>query len=245
VSGDFFQFDSAFVTNGTTGNWIDRLNARYRLIIEPYRYLFNHRRILDLGAHDGRWMHAALSAGATHVTGVEGRIDNAKRCTANLTEIGYSSSCFDVLVENIEGQGTWYSQHYNLALVLGLLYHVASPIELFRRIARTGVDTIVIDTAITNDSSPSLRLVTESKMVEGNGVDDLNHKSVVLVCHPSQTAIEMALRHFGFSVKKVDLAIGGIYPTTDSVASRTLKLSKENPLQDYEQGLRAIFIASR
>jgi hypothetical protein len=66
-----------------------------------------------------------------------------------------------------------------------------------------------------------------------------------LVCHPSQTAIEMALRHFGFSVKKVDLAIGGIYPTTDSVASRTLKLSKENPLQDYEQGLRAIFIASR
>ncbi len=59
-----------------------RLNARYNALIKRHRDILAGTRVLDLGAHDGRWTFAALKGGAAHVVGVEGRaylVHNAKR----------------------------------------------------------------------------------------------------------------------------------------------------------------------
>src|SRR5690349_21097322 len=56
-------------------NDLNRLNARFKVFMEPFKADFSGSRVLDLASHDGRWSYAALALGAAHVTGIEARPD--------------------------------------------------------------------------------------------------------------------------------------------------------------------------
>jgi len=73
ASGNFFDRFPRLRTTSTTDVRGERLEYRYRALIERNGELIRGKRVLDLGSHDGRWMLAALDAGARHVVGIEGR----------------------------------------------------------------------------------------------------------------------------------------------------------------------------
>ena len=68
----FFDHYPAFYTSPVSAN-PNRLHQRYRAIIESNRDALTGAKVLDVGAHDGRWAFAALHAGAKHVTMIEPR----------------------------------------------------------------------------------------------------------------------------------------------------------------------------
>jgi hypothetical protein len=242
---DFFGTDSVFIKNGTTGNWPARLNARYNAIIKKNGDVIQGKRVLDVGCHDGRWMHALLSAGAKHVTGVEGRAAFSEKCATNLLRLGHAHDGFDILTENVAKDGNWCSRSYDTAFVLGILYHVHSPIDLLRRVAETGPMTIIVDTAISLDPYPSLRMYLKPSNAPGHGISDTGEEDEMLVLHPSRSAVELVLTHLGYIVEVDKVGAehleGGV-----SVGNTTLPLlSQSNPLGDYILGKRLIFIARR
>lgn len=216
----FFEANSPFVVDATTGGNIDRLNARYDAIITPHVHLFDGKRVLDIGCHDGRWMHALLSANAAHVTGVEGRYINVHRCAGNLHELGYLPDRFELLHEDVEQSGVWSSRSYDVVMMLGVLYHVLSPLEMLRRAAKTGASTIIVDTAISLDNQATVQLVRESTVPLGNGLTEL-------VSHPSSKAISLTLEFFGYDVSWRQI-------------SKTC-----STLADYKAGKRVIVVARK
>src|SRR5918993_4504345 len=68
----FFDDYPAFCGTGRTAAIPRRLNLRHRAIIEANQDILARARVLDLASHDGRWSFAALEAGATQRSGVEG-----------------------------------------------------------------------------------------------------------------------------------------------------------------------------
>jgi len=69
----FFDDNPEFLETSTTASSKRRLNLRHIGIIEENEEILRGSSVVDIASHDGRWSYAALHAGATHVTGVEGR----------------------------------------------------------------------------------------------------------------------------------------------------------------------------
>lgn len=70
----FFDDHPEFLETSSTAAGKDRLNLRHVAIIEEHCKILSGSRVLDIASHDGRWSFAALQAGATHVTGIEGAV---------------------------------------------------------------------------------------------------------------------------------------------------------------------------
>src|SRR5262249_52560988 len=77
-----------------TGLVPERLNKRYRVLIDNNRDLIVGKRILDLASHDGRWSLAALDLQAAHVTGIEARAHLVENAQANCLAYGIDRGRF-------------------------------------------------------------------------------------------------------------------------------------------------------
>src|SRR5262245_59038456 len=83
-----------------------RLFERHKRILTPNLQWIRGKPILRLASNNGRWVWAALNAGAAFVTGVEGRDDCVVDAKRNLMELGFQdrsrmvcSDIFDFLFQ--------------------------------------------------------------------------------------------------------------------------------------------------
>ena len=65
----FFNFLQSLPPYDDNETTIHRLDQRHKLIIEPFGPQINGARVLDVGAHDGRWSFALAHAGAARSGG--------------------------------------------------------------------------------------------------------------------------------------------------------------------------------
>src|SRR5579863_7632854 len=72
-SNGFFDSYPRFFSTSDTAAAPDRLNQRYRALIQSNAGIISGRRVLDIASHDGRWSLAAHKASAEHVLGIEAR----------------------------------------------------------------------------------------------------------------------------------------------------------------------------
>ena len=108
-------------------------------------------RVLDLGCNAGFWSLHAIEAGADFVCGVDVRethIDQANLVFAakGVEPARYRFEQGNIFEHTIGG-------HFDVVLCLGLMEHIAKPVELFELIGRVGAEIVVIDTALSRNRS--------------------------------------------------------------------------------------------
>jgi tRNA (mo5U34)-methyltransferase len=168
-----YSFDLDGVITPTFGERIvNRHEQRRRIGFEPLVKVaggtLSGMRVLDLASNSGYWSLAALDAGADFVLGVEGRqlhldqaqlvfehkrIDPDRYRFERANVFGYDYGAFDVV------------------LCLGLMYHVAKPMELFEIFDRVGAKLVLIDTTVNLIPVPAFRVARESIDDPRNALD--------------------------------------------------------------------------
>jgi len=182
------------VTPGTKAGIVNRTEQRRRYFFEPLLGLTGGTlaglRVLDLASNAGYWSLQAIEAGADFVLGVEGRqmhVDQAK-LVFEAKEVDPDRYRFDL--GNIFDYP--FSEHFDIVLCLGLLYHVSKPMELFEVMANTGAELLVIDTGVTPSRQPVFRLFSEPSSDPRNALD------YELVMRPSRSAVVQMAAQFGY-----------------------------------------------
>src|SRR4051794_37170689 len=90
----FFNRHPEFLDTSDTAASRSRLNMRHLGIIKENQDVLRGSRVLDIASHDGRWAFAALQAGASHVTGIEGRRELIKHAQGTFRAKGVPEDDF-------------------------------------------------------------------------------------------------------------------------------------------------------
>jgi hypothetical protein len=181
-----------------------RTNERYEAVFASNRDIFEGARVLDLASHDGRYSFAALKTGAAHVTGVEVRqslIDEAQETFAFYGQDPdtYRFVCgdvFDVLARE--------KFDVDVVLCLGYLYHTYRHTELMYRLHGLAPRHLIVDTMVTPDTEPTLRVIGEPNAQDiRSAARDEYAVGRVLVLRPSVPAVQMLMHAYGFEIESM------------------------------------------
>jgi hypothetical protein len=230
----FFDEYPRFYSTSKTGTQPERLNPRYRALIETNRELIRDQSVLDLASHDGRWSFAAVKAGARHVTGIEGRAYLVASANSTFLDYGVSQERFRFIVGDVfDGLDLLEPDSIQTVFCFGFFYHTPHHMLLLSKIARLNPRHLVLDTEIDPSTSESVvRLKMERVSREANSpIEAPGDPTQAVVGAPSRSALELMLSSFGWNFRYYDWHHAGI---TDWRA-----------LYDYHGGRRVTLMASR
>ncbi len=182
----------------------NRMSERYEALFASNRDIFDGARVLDLASHDGRFSMAALKAGAAHVTGVEVRqslVDKANETFAFYDQDPetYRFVCGDVF-EVLEEE----KFDVDVVLCLGYLYHTWRYTELMYRLHNLSPRHLIVDTMVTPDTQPTLKVVREPNAEDiRSAAQDAWSVDRVLVLRPSVPALQILVRNYGFEIESM------------------------------------------
>lgn len=197
----FFDSYPRFFSTSATAPAPDRLNQRYRALIESNASIIASRRVLDLASHDGRWSLAAYKAGAEYVLGIEARQHLTDAARANMAEYGVPKGKVefvqgDVMVELDRLE----CRSFDTVFCFGFLYHTSDHMALLRKIVRLKPTTLVIDTAICPRLGSIIEVQHEETEEESAAAfGDPGNPARALSGNPSRGALELMLKAVGFS----------------------------------------------
>jgi 2-polyprenyl-3-methyl-5-hydroxy-6-metoxy-1,4-benzoquinol methylase len=230
--GGFFDAYPRFYETSTIGPR-NRINKRYRALIEPNREIIRSKSVLDIASHDGRWSFAAHEAGARHVLGIEAREHLVKNSQDNMRAYQVPEDQVEfVLGDVFQKLDQLEPGRFETVFCLGFFYHTMHHMLLLNKIARLRPTHIILDTSIDGDPDCIMGLQSEPISLEGSGaVADAGDPERILVGWPTKTALELMLASAGFpSVKYYDWRGAGI--------------RRWEELVDYYQGLRVSLVAA-
>jgi tRNA (mo5U34)-methyltransferase len=216
-----FEFEQGVATRPPDPGMANRHEQRRRYIFEPLLTLtggsLRGRRVLDLGCNAGYWSLLAAEAHADFVLGVDAREVHIEQANLVFEAKGVDRSRYrfehgNLFTHPIEGR-------YDVVLCLGLLDHVAKPVELFDVMARSGPELIVLDTEISRSKESVFDVAS---LHDPDSVVD--HEMVLI---PSRQAIYELAGEFGMAA----------VPLAPNMTDYTGML-------DYERGRRLAFICS-
>lgn len=240
----FFDRHGLFLKTSPVGNWPDRLNARYQAIIEDNRAVLKDATVLDLASHDGRWSFAALDAGARHVTGIEVRPELIAAAAENMTALGVAADRYEFVRADMFESRRLFQKPYDVVLCLGVFYHTTRHVELIELISQTSAATVILDTMLATQPGCLTVLRAERADHPANGLDETGTRNnAILVGHPTASAVNLMLGHFGYDVRRCDWA--ALIARLGFEPQHNQPQSAANPLGDYASGLRGTFVATR
>ncbi len=141
--------NTPFLQTSKTGARPNRLNWRCEILLTRNQESIRGKRILDLASHDGRFSYACLKLGASHVTGVEGRLQLVEFARENLTGLGYKTEHFTFIQNDVfDYMHKVKPKQFDTILCFGFLYHTIRQIELLREIKRIRPTYFILDTAV-------------------------------------------------------------------------------------------------
>ncbi len=200
----FFDRFPHFTDTSSTASRPARLNIRHHGMFEANQSIFKGAKVLDLASHDGRWSMAALDAGASHVTGVEGRPELVKEAESTFSLYGVDASryrfinddMFDVLRDPV-GNGI----DVDVVMCLGFIYHTLRYQDLFAGIRALKPKYFLIDTAVIKHDKAMVLVHSEDSSKESAGLDHTFQVGGRLITgRPSPSALELMLDVHGFTV---------------------------------------------
>jgi tRNA (mo5U34)-methyltransferase len=190
---------------------------RRSYFFDPVAPLLAGKRVLDLGSNAGYWSLAALEAGASHATGIEARGRHVEQANLVFRLKGIPSDRYDFQVGDVFD----ISERADVVLCLGLLYHVARPVELMEGIADTGAALVVLDTRLSRHPGAAFEVRWDDTEQPENAVGQ------EMVMFPTREAVFALGRIAGYRV----------YCLRPSIAGAGVR--------DYQFGYRRAFVLSR
>ena len=177
-----------------------RHQLRKRHFFDPLVALYggslNGKSVLDLGCCQGFWSFQASRAGAERCLGTDSSsafVAEAKAIAVEL-EIG---NC-EFRCQHLENDLWWTDlQPFQVTFFLGLFYHLADPILVFRKAASLTQETMVIDTEIVPGEGSFLTIVGRDPQEPTTVRSNISSK-IRLV--PTKQALCDLLANEGFSV---------------------------------------------
>ncbi len=206
--------------------WINRhaqrLDYFWRPFIDAHPEAIRDGRVLDLGCNAGFWTLQSLQAGAREVVAIDARKLHIDQFELVMRARGVDQRRYRLLQANIFELDYSSLGRFDTVLLLGLLYHVAKPMELFERIAMLAAPYLIIDTKVSRAQAPVIEVHHEDLEDPRMAADH----TVVFV--PSCSAIEMMLDVFGYDVERI-----------------TPRFSDWEGAEDFRDGDRYAFICRR
>jgi tRNA (mo5U34)-methyltransferase len=220
-----FELPGGVSTPIYRADYVNRHVQRRRTFFEPLVKIcggsLSGRRVLDLGCNAGYWALCAIEAGADFVLGVDGRqmhIDQAQLVfdAKGVEETRYRFERGNIFEHPIR-------ERFDVVLCLGLMYHIAKPVEIFEVMAGTGAELLLIDTTVSLVPWSLFRVAHEESLDNPRNAVDYE-----LLLIPTRHAIFDLARQFGYET--VALA---------------LDVSDYTGMDDYRSMQRAAFICSK
>ncbi|HEV2375877.1 MAG TPA: methyltransferase domain-containing protein [Streptosporangiaceae bacterium] len=208
------------------GGHVNRHEQRIQYFFDPLVDLFGGslagKRVLDLGCNAGFWSLKAIEAGCDYVLGVDGRqmhVDQANLVFGanSVPKNRYAFRTANVLTDDLSSDGP-----FDIVLMLGLLYHVSKPVELFERVAAVNTDVLLVDTVVSGAGGSSFTVKREPLDEPRNSID---YETVLI---PSRSAVCDLASTFGYQV-----------------APLALRASKFRGMQGFLWGHRLAFMCAK
>jgi SAM-dependent methyltransferase len=210
----------------------ERLQYRYRALIERNLGVIRGRRVLDLASHDGRWTVAALDAGAIHVTGIEGRGALIQRAIATLEAYGFRRDRYDFLEGDCLNRLEQLDPgSFDTVFCFGFLYHTLRQYDLLSGITELEPDTLLIDSRVVAMKEPAIFVAYNDTRLEGAAIATRQGADTVLVGIPTAAALYHMLDHLGWQVTVQET----LHPQTPD----------GDGIRDYCEGRRLGILATR
>jgi SAM-dependent methyltransferase len=186
-----FEFEQGISTPSFYQALVNRHEQRRRYFFEPLLRLtggsLQGRRVLDLGCNAGFWSLAAVEAQADFVLGIDAKQMYLEQAALVFDAKGIDSARYRFEQGNVLAHD--FSERFDVVLCLGLLDHIAKPVELFELIARIAPQLVVIDTEISRSRASIFE------------VDSLYHRENAVeyetVLVPSRLAVLELAAQFG------------------------------------------------
>lgn len=228
----FFDAYPRFYTTSKTGVHPNRLNHRYRALIECNARLIQGKSILDLASHDGRWSFAAHKAGARYVMGIEARPYLVQFARENIEhyEIREAEVAF-VLDDVFSALDRLSPGTFETVFCFGFLYHTLRHLCLLTQIARLKPESVIFDTEIDPRPGCFIRVHAESVIGEDNGaIAEAGDPTSTVVGVPNRTALELMLASCGL-------------PVLSYFDWNRSSIGRWDGLEDYARGSRVSLVA--
>jgi hypothetical protein len=196
----FFDTYPLFLNTSATRPERNRLNQRYRALIESNANVIAGRRILDLASHDGRWTFAAHKVGADYVLGIEARSHLIEAARNNIRAYGTAKDKIAFLQGDVLAElDRLEPGSFETVFCFGFLYHTIDHMPLLRKIARLRPVNLVIDTAISIYPTSIIEIQEEKIDEESNGaLSESGTPGLTVKGKPTKSALELMLRAAGF-----------------------------------------------
>ncbi len=183
----------------------ERLNGRHAMLVAPFRPCIRGARVLDLGAHDGRWSYAFAAAGAAEVVGVEARAELVARFARfpdpdlrARVRLVVGEAC--VTTEQLAAAG----ERFDVVALFGLLYHLMDHYRLLRAIRALEPGLVIVDGTFLERPGPVVALVRERTDNPLNAVAALPDQQVTVKGVPSRRALEVMAETLGWTTRWLD-----------------------------------------
>jgi SAM-dependent methyltransferase len=229
-----FEFDGDIRTPMPDRGMVNRHKQRQRYFFEPLLALtggsLRGRRVLDLGCNAGFWSLKAIEAGADFVLGVDAAPTSLAQAELVFEVKQVDRARYRFELGNVFAHEL--SESFDVVLCLGLMEHVAKPVELFELMAGAGAELIVIDTEISRARSS---LFEVSSLYDPQSTVDHD-----LVLVPSRQAIFELAGEFGFTAVPLAQNITDYSGMKDYRRQRRLAFicSRQTPLDQLERERR-------
>lgn len=145
---------------------------------------------------------------------------------------GVSSDRYKFVVGNVFDSDFSAMGPFEVVLCLGLLYHVAKPIDLLERISSVNTDILVVDTGVAHSAGSSLEVRREPLSDPRNSVD------YELVLYPTRTAVAAMVGLFGYNVVPLRIAASDYRGMLEYLAGERVAFlcAKESSLASLPDG---------
>jgi SAM-dependent methyltransferase len=220
-----FELDGGVTTPIYRADYVNRHAQRRRTFFDPLVAVcggsLRGRRVLDLGSNAGYWALCAIEAGADFVLGIDGRQMHVDQAQLVFEAKGVDPDRYRFELGNIFEHEL--HERFDIVLCLGLMYHIAKPVELFELMSGAGADLLLIDTTVSLVPWSLFRVAHEESLDNPRNAVDYE-----LLLIPTRHAIFDLARQFGY----------------DSVALAQ-SITDFTGMSDYRSKQRAAFICSK
>ena len=184
---------------------VPRLNQRHAFLIAPFAEQISGARVLDLGAHDGRWSYAFAGCGAREVIGIEARAeliadfadfpDAALRDRVQLR----AADMFDALQQAVDA-----GERFDVIAVFGVFYHIMDHFRLLSLIRQLQPGLVIMDSEFNMRPKPVIRLMREATENVLNAAPQFEGQDRAVKGIPSRSALEMMADALDFDLSWSD-----------------------------------------